>query len=122
MLRKASRRPLRVSLVSPGVLLALSTAAFAASVSNRDDTDHKVTIIEEGAQTDHVLKKGASLEGICLKGCTIRINDDDVNPYELDGSEITTIEGGDLYAERPGSPISPDSGGFGQPSAPRSQP
>ncbi len=111
-----------VILVSPGVLLALSSAACAASVLNRDETDQKVTIIEGGTQTDHVLKKDASLSGVCLKGCTIRINDDDVNPYVLDGTEDTTIEGGDLYAERPGSPNSPVSGGIGQPSTPQPNP
>ena len=106
----------RVSVISTALLISVSSAALAASVTNRDDTDHTVTIVEEGTQKDHVLKKDEVLEGICLRGCTIRIDGDDVNPYELDGSEITTIEGGDLYAEGQEQRISPSSGGATPPS------
>lgn len=87
-------------LMVPGALFAFSSVAPAVSIKNRDDTDHKVTIIEDGLQTDHNLKKDQVLEGVCQKGCTVRIDGDDVNPYELEGSEDTSIEGGDLYAEK----------------------
>lgn len=100
------------------VLIGFSSAALAASVTNRDETDHAVTIIEGDVRKDHVLKKDEVLEGVCLKGCTIRIDGDDVNPYELDGSEVTTIEGGDLFAEGQGPLVSPSSGEPGQPSKP----
>lgn len=106
----------RVSVISTALLISVSSAALAASVTNRDDTDHTVTIVEEGTQKDHVLKKDEVLEGVCLRGCTIRIDGDDVNPYELDGSEITTIEGGDLYAEGQEQRISPSSSGATPPS------
>ncbi|MFM7085204.1 MAG: hypothetical protein ACKOW3_09445 [Hyphomicrobium sp.] len=81
------------------VLLFFSSAAPAVTIKNRDDTDHQVTITEDGLQADHTLKKDEVLEVICQKGCTIRIDGDDMNPYELEGSEVTTIEGGDLYVE-----------------------
>lgn len=90
------------------VFLEFSSDAPAVSIKNRDDTDHKVTILEDGLQTDHVLKKGEFLEGICQNGCNIRIDGDDVNPYVLEGAEVTSIVGGDLYGEKLNRPSSSD--------------
>lgn len=101
------------------VLLSLPFTASAASVTNRDEVDRKVTIIEGEVSKDVVLKKDDSLEGICERGCTVRIDGDDVNPYLLEGSEVTTIEGGDLYAEGQGPLGNPSRGSPGQPSPPR---
>jgi hypothetical protein len=81
-------------------LCATATAASAAvSVTNRDDKDHKLTVIEEeGAKkTDHMLKPNQVLEGVCVKGCVIRLNDSDDDEYELEGTEVVSIEEGTLY-------------------------
>ena len=118
MPRNLVSRLLRASVVPAAVLISVLSAAQAASVTNRDDADRKVTIIESGTQKDHVLKKGEVLEGVCQRGCSIRIDGDDVNPYVLEGTEVTTIEGGDLYAEGQGPLVSPPSGAAGQPSKP----
>jgi hypothetical protein len=111
-------RLLRASVVPTAVLITVLSAAHAASVTNRDDVDHKVTIVEGETQKDHVLKKDEVLEGVCERGCSIRIDGDDVNPYVLEGTEVTTIEGGDLYAEGQGPLVSPRPGGASQPSKP----
>lgn len=118
MPRNLVSRLLRASVVPAAVLISVFSAAHAASVTNRDDVDRKVTIIESGTQKDHVLKKDEVLEGVCQRGCSIRIDGDDVNPYVLEGTEVTTIEGGDLYAEGQGPLGSPRSGASGQPSKP----
>ncbi len=115
--RNLVSRLTRASVV-PAAVLSVLSAAQAASVTNRDDVDRKVTIIESGTQKDHVLKKGEVLEGVCKRGCSIRIDGDDVNPYVLEGTEDTTIEGGDLYAEGQGPLGSPRFGASGQPSKP----
>ena len=107
-------------MVPAALLTSVFSAAQAASVTNRDDVDRKVTIIESGTQTDHVLKKDEVLEGVCERGCSIRIDGDDVNPYVIEGTEMTTIEGGDLYADGQGPQGSPRSGGSSQPSKPGS--
>lgn len=109
---------LRASVVPTVVLINAFSAAHAASVTNRDDKDHTVTVIEGSTQIDHVLKKDEVLEGVCLSGCSIRIDGDDVGPYVLEGTEATTIEGGDLYADGQGPLVSPSSGATGQPSKP----
>ncbi len=107
------------------VLLALSltfatTGAHAAgsvSITNRDDKEHKLTIIEEdGAKkTDHVLKASQVLEGVCLKGCIIRLNDSEEDEYELEGSEVVSIEEGYLYYDGPESPTETPQPGATQP-------
>lgn len=83
-----------------------TSAALAASISNRDDHDHKVTIVEGSKSSDHVLKPDATIENVCLKGCVVRLNDSDEDEYELEGSEQVSIEGGDLYYDSPEAPAS----------------
>ncbi len=111
----------RFAAVTVGVLL-FSSNAQAVSVTNRDDRDHKITVIEGSAKQDHVLKSDAVLDGICKGGCIIRLDDDDVNPYELQGSEVTSIEGGEIYADQAEQPASPVNGAAGQPSVPGTGP
>ena len=105
------------------VAVQLTTlAAQAASVTNRDDRDHKVTIIEGQSQKDHILKPNTALEGICEKGCLIRLDDNQVDPFELEGSEVTSIEDGQLYDDEPGASVDPGSGETGPPSQPGPRP
>ena len=75
--------------------------AHASSITNRDATDQKVSIIEGNAAADHVLRPSAALKGVCKKGCVIRLNDRSNDEYELQGSEVVSIEGGYLYYDGP---------------------
>lgn len=101
--------------------LLFSSAAIAASITNRDGRDHKVIVIEGEAQTEHVLKPNGALGGICLKGCLIRLDDRSDDPFELEGSEVTSIEEGQLYNDEPAEPVEPSSGTTGQLSRPGSR-
>jgi hypothetical protein len=114
-----SVRNLTASLVTT---LLISSAAHAATVTNRDGRDHKVTIIEGDAQNYHVVKPNAVLESICQKGCLIRLDDSEEDPYELKGSEVTSIEDGQLYDDELEAPDVPSVGNAGPPSQPSSQP
>jgi hypothetical protein len=89
-----------------GTIAALlwTSQAVAASLTNRDDKDHKVTIMESDAKQEHVLKPAASLQGICRKGCVIRLDDSESDEYELDGSEVVSIEDNYLYYDGPDQP------------------
>jgi len=95
------------SLPAAALLLALSLGAGAADAAvtlvNRDDKDHKLTVIEDsGAKnTEHVLKPSQVLEGICEKGCVVRINDSDEDEYELEPGDKVSIEEGYLYYDEP---------------------
>ena len=85
-------------------LLSSSTAAHAVSITNRDEHDHKVTIIEGDTKADHVLKPSQALNGICAKGCTIRLNDSEDDEYRLEADDVVSIEDGSLYYDGPGTP------------------
>jgi hypothetical protein len=116
--------------VVPGFLIAvllLPSVVHSASIKNRDDRDHKVTVIEGSSQKDHVLKPNAVLDGICETGCLIRLGDSQDDPYELESSDVTSIEEGQLYGDEVGVPSefgsgTPDSGAGAQPSQPGSRP
>jgi hypothetical protein len=88
------------ALIQPG-------AAIGLSITNRDDHDHKVTIVEGTRSTDHVLKPDATLDNVCLKGCVVRLNDSDEDEYELEGDEVVSIEDSYLYYDNPDAPTSP---------------
>lgn len=113
-----------VRVVSAALLSAVlfATSAGAVSVTNRDDSDHKVTVVEGDAKQDHIVKGGASLDGICQKGCLLRLDDSTEDPYELEGPEVTWIEGGVLLEEQLDDTPEPPGGDAGQPSQPSPKP
>lgn len=99
---------MRVAQVVAAVgLLLSSTAALAATITNRDDQDHKVMVIEGETKTDHVLKPSQVLQGICAKGCTVRLNDDEEDEYQLEADDVVSIEEGSLYYDNPDTPTAP---------------
>lgn len=99
-----------------GVLVSFSAAQAAVTITNRDDQDHTVTIIEGETRTEHVLKPSQTLTGVCDKGCNLRLdNDDEDDPYLLKPDVAVSIEDGILYYE-PDAPTAPPS------SAPQPQP
>jgi hypothetical protein len=89
-----------------GLLLG-NAAAHAASITNRDDVDRKVTIIEGDTKEDHVLKPSQTLSGVCVKGCTIRLDDIEDDEYVLEGDDVVSIEDGSLYYDKPDTPAAP---------------
>lgn len=104
--RLVALRPTRtVALV--GVLVSFTAAHAAVTITNRDDQEHTITIIEGESKTEHVLKPSQTLTGVCEKGCTLRINDDDDDdPYLIKPDVAVSIEDGVLYYE-PDAPAVP---------------
>ena len=90
--------------------LLMTSAASAVTVANRGDKDVKLTVIEGDAKQDQVLAAGKVLEGVCQKGCIIRLNDSENDEYELEGSESVSVEEGFLYYDSPGTEGAPPSG------------
>lgn len=84
------------------ILLALAAPAAAVSITNLDDKDYKITIVEGEKQTEHQLKASQVLEGVCLKGCTIVI-DDGEDQYAVKEGEApgVVIQEGELYYDGP---------------------
>jgi hypothetical protein len=84
------------------VVTTLSVSAAVAqtptaSITNRDDRDHKITIVEGEVTKDHVLKPNDTLKDVCAKGCIIRLNDSDDDEYQLEPTDVVSIEDGFLY-------------------------
>lgn len=116
---------MRVDRVIPGFLIALclsASAVQAATITNRDDKDHLVTVVEGSTPKDHVLKPNAVLRGICETGCLIRLGASRDDPFELTGSENTSIEEGELYDDEVDVSSDPDPGADARPSQPASRP
>ena len=94
-----------LSAIALALLLVVPSAMATAAVTvvNRDDKDHKLTVIEDsGAKsTEHMLKPSQVLEGICEKGCILRINDSEEDEYELEATDKVSIEEGYLYYDEP---------------------
>jgi hypothetical protein len=89
-----------------GIVLGV-TAAHGASISNRDERDYTVTIIEGEAKADHALKPSQTLSDVCLKGCTIRVDDNADDEYRLTGGDVVSIEDGTVFYDAPETPEDP---------------
>ena len=100
--------------------LAGTGANAAVSITNRDDKEHKLTVIEDEGKTkaDHVLKGGGQLDGVCKAGCIVRLNDSEEDEYELEGTETVSIEEGFLYYDGGDAPAEAAPGGTGAAPAP----
>jgi len=86
---------------SYAAIAALLLAVFAAgeasaiTLTNRDKTDQRLTITEGGdeAVTQEVtIAVNETLDGICLEGCTIALENGTQESFE--GDEAVTIEDG----------------------------
>jgi hypothetical protein len=93
--------------------LLMTSAASAATITNRGDKEVKLTITEGSSRQDEALSSGKVVDGVCQKGCIIRLNDNANDEYELEGSESVSVEGGFLYYDSPeneGAPAGSASG------------
>ena len=94
------------------VLIFPGLAAQAATLANRDDKDHKVTIIEGEAKSDQTLKPQQIMDKICAKGCVVRLNDSEDDEYQIEPDDMVSIEDGYLYHDTPELPAAtPDATG-----------
>ena len=96
------------AMAAIGIVLGV-TAAHGASISNRDEREYTVTIIEGEAKADHALKPSQTLSDVCLKGCTIRVNGNADDEYRLTGGDVVSIEDGTVYYDTPETPEDPAS-------------
>ena len=104
-LRRASTARATPAMAAIGLLLGVSVAhvstALGASISNRDERDYTVTIIEGEAKADHALKPSQTLSDVCLKGCTIRVNGRADDEYRLTAGDAVSIEDGTVFYNAP---------------------
>src|SRR5215813_5106365 len=96
------------AMAAMGIVLG-ATAAHGASISNRDERDYTVTIIEGEAKAEHALKPAQTLSDVCLKGCTIRVNGSEDDEYRLTGGDAVSIEDGTVFYDVPDTQTGPAS-------------
>ena len=82
-------------------VLAVTAPALAVTVTNKDDKDHKLTILEGDTRQDHLLKPNGVLSAACAKGCVIRLGDSEDDEYVLEGPEVVSIEDNKLFDDGP---------------------
>ncbi len=100
----------KVLTVGTIVALLMTSAASAATITNRGDIEVKLTFTEGASRQVSVLPPGKVIEGVCQKGCIIRLNDSSNDEYELTGSEALSVEDGFLYYES-ALEVAPGNGG-----------
>jgi hypothetical protein len=106
--------PRLVSICSAAALLTTSIVADAASITNRDEKDIKVTIVEGETSTEHTLKPTQVLDKVCMNGCIVRLEGNDDDEYEVEAGDIVAIEEGFLYYDGPDAQEKPVEGGAPQ--------
>jgi hypothetical protein len=84
-----------------GLSFLAAAPSQAATVTNRDAKDYKLTVLEGDKSQSHTLKPSSVLQDVCPKGCIVRLNDSENDEYELEGTEIVSIEDGYLYYDVP---------------------
>ena len=97
-----------IRMVVFGLCLFALSPTQAATITNRDAKDYKLTVLEGDKAQHHTLKPSGILQDVCPKGCIVRLNDSENDEYELEGTEIVSIEDGYLYYDvldaTPGAP------------------
>lgn len=101
----------RVSLTVGAIAALLMTStASAVTITNQDDQAFRLTVIEDTVRQETLLKPGQVIERVCQQGCIIRLNDSEIDEYELDGSERVSVEEGFLYFDGLDVPRAPKLG------------
>jgi hypothetical protein len=108
--RRSGRFNLSVLTAKAIAVLLMTSAASAATITNRGDKEVKLTITEDTSVQDEVLPIGKVIDGVCQKSCIIRLNDGVNGEYELDGSESVSVEEGFLYYDSPANGGAPPVG------------
>lgn len=103
---------LLIGAVAASAILA-GPAALAASVTNRDTVQQKLTILSGASPDVRTLKPGEAARDICPKGCIVRLGDSREGEYEIEGQDTVSIENGLLYYDGP-----PDQGAARTPVSP----
>lgn len=73
--------------------------AHALKLTNRDTSEHRITIQENNGAREQSLKPAETVDGVCNSGCTIKMQDGE--EYEFDGNEIVSIEEGLMFLDEP---------------------
>lgn len=122
-MKGAAARSAVAAAVSLASALGVDADALASSITNRDDTAYRISIVEENAVTEHNLAPAATVSGICAGGCVLHLNRDPHHEgYTLQGTDVVSIENGYLYYDAPPASAAPaDGDDVERPEVPRNE-
>jgi len=80
--------------------LFLATEGSAAILANRDTKEHKLTVIAGKDGETRLLNRDETWRDFCSNGCIVRLDDGENTTYELEGSDVVSIEDGVIYYDR----------------------
>lgn len=106
----------QIAAASFVALFLFAGTANAIELTNYDEDDKTITIVEAGVASEAVIKAGASAKDICMSGCILQLGADPENQFEFKGNETVSIEGNVVYDDTPeagDTPVDPDASGFG---------
>lgn len=110
MTRLVQRAQSSLTVCAIAALLMTSTA-HAVTITNRGDQETILKVLDGASQQDLRLPGGKVVEGVCQKGCIIRLNDSGNGVYELRGSDVVSVEEGFLYYDDATTEGAPTRGG-----------
>lgn len=77
----------------------VSTSAFAASITNLDNIDRTIVIVEGEEKKDLTLKPNETVDDFCVAPCEIGMPGDD-GTFEIAEKEQIVIEDGQFFLEQ----------------------
>ncbi|MFV0367417.1 MAG: hypothetical protein ACK5KM_03065 [Hyphomicrobiaceae bacterium] len=92
-------------VVLPALLLA--QGASAATLTNRDATEHTVWVTSGGSDKNRTLEPNEAWSDFCPAGCVVRLREEKDVSYRLEGTERISIEDGFIYYERENTGLAP---------------
>lgn len=69
----------------------------AATITNRDVREYRLSIEVETVTDDRILKPNEALKDVCPKRCVVRLDNGSNDQYELESSDVVSIEDGFVY-------------------------
>lgn len=87
------------SIICSTILTALLfvVPADAATITNNEASDQKVTVLQGDASEQVAIAPGQTMEGICSASCTLRLSNGD--EFDLEPEDTVSMEDGSLFVE-----------------------
>ena len=79
-------------IIATVALFALATPLTASDLSNRDDKDYSLRVVENDEERTVTIKAGETIEDICT-ACVLYLEDDEEGYDVFEDEEILIVDG-----------------------------
>lgn len=77
--------------------LTPSSGVLAATMTNYEETEQKIFVVENGKEQEITLGSQQTVEDICNEGCTIRLFNGD--EYNIESNDVISIEDNMIFID-----------------------